>query len=155
MKRLVMTAASLTIAGALLLLAAAPCMAEDLAAAKNKFDSLCVKCHGASAKGGGPAAATLVTKPGDLTDCTKMHEVTDDTVFEIIKEGGSVAGLSQAMEGFSEGLSDNDIRGLVAYIRSFCERLKPAAINPASSAPPMPPRRIALPASALPASDLP
>ncbi len=129
MKRLAITAASLTIAGALLLLASAPCMAEDLAAAKNKFDSLCVKCHGASAKGEGPAAATLETKPGDLTDCAKMHEVTDDQVFEIIKEGGQVAGLNQAMQGFHEGLSDDDIRGLVAYIRSFCEHAQPAAAD--------------------------
>jgi len=104
-------------------------MAEDLAAAANKFDSLCVKCHGASLKGDGPAAVTLVTKPGDLTDCTKMHEVSDDTIFEIIKEGGQVAGLNQAMEGFSEGLSDDDIRGLVAYIRSFCKHVQPAAAD--------------------------
>ena len=102
-------------------------MAEDLAAAKEKFDTLCVKCHGATAKGDGPAAVTLVTKPGDLTDCTKMHEVTDQTVFEIIKEGGPAAGFNQAMEGFSEGLSDDDIRGLVAYIRSFCQHVQPAA----------------------------
>jgi len=117
------------IAGALLLVATAPCMAEDLAAAKEKFDTLCVKCHGWSAKGDGPAAVTLVTKPGDLTDCTKMHEVTDQTVFEIIKEGGPSAGFNQAMEGFSEGLSDDDIRGLVAYIRSFCDHLKPVAAD--------------------------
>ena len=128
-KRLAITAASLMIAGALLLLAIAPCMAENVAAAKQKFDSLCVKCHGVSAKGDGPAAATLETKPGDLTDCTKMHEVSDDQIFEIIKEGGQVAGLNQAMEGFSEGLSDDDIRGLVAYIRSFCEFPKPVATD--------------------------
>lgn len=129
MKRLAITAASLTIVGALLLAVTGPSMAEDLAAAKDKFDSLCVKCHGVSAKGDGPAAATLVTKPGDLTDCTKMREVTDDTVFKIIKEGGSVAGFDQAMQGFSEGLNDDEIRGLVVYIRSFCELPKPIAAN--------------------------
>jgi mono/diheme cytochrome c family protein len=128
-KRLAITAASLTIAGALLLLASAPCMAEDLAAAKDKFNSLCVKCHGASAKGDGPAAVTLVTKPGDLTDCTKMHGVTDDMLFEIIKEGGPVAGLDQAMQGFSEGLSDDDIKGLVSYIRSFCDHPNPVVAD--------------------------
>jgi len=128
-KRLAITAASLMIAGALILLAIAPCMAQDLVVAKGKFDSLCVKCHGASAKGDGPAAVTLVTKPGDLTDCAKMHEVTDDTILQVIKEGGPVAALDPAMEGFSDGLSDNDIKGLVAYIRSFCERPQPVAAN--------------------------
>ena len=128
-KRLAITAASLIIAGALLSVATAPCMAEDLAAAKDKFATLCVKCHGVSLKGDGPAAATLVTKPGDLTDCTKMREVTDDTVFKIIKEGGSVAGFDQAMQGFKEGLSDDEIKGLVAYIRSFCELPKPVAAD--------------------------
>jgi mono/diheme cytochrome c family protein len=128
-KRLAITAASLTIAGALLLAATGPCVAQDLAAAKGKFDSLCVKCHGVSAKGDGPAAATLVTKPGDLTDCTKMREVTDDTLFKIIREGGSVAGFDQAMQGFSEGLSDDEIRGLVAYIRNFCDHPKPVAAS--------------------------
>jgi len=126
-KRLANSAASLMIAGALLLLAIAPCMADDMATAKQKFDSLCVKCHGWSAKGDGPAAATLVTKPGHLTDCTKMHEVSDDQMFEIIKEGGQVAGLSQAMQGFHEGLSDDEIKGLVAYIRSYCVHVQPAA----------------------------
>ena len=120
MNQLAITAASLMIAGALLLLLTAPCMAQDLAAAKDKFNFLCAKCHGVSAKGDGPAAVTLVTKPGDLTDCLKMHGVTDDIIFEVIKEGAPVAALSPAMEGFSEELSDNEIRGLVAYIRSFC-----------------------------------
>src|SRR5215469_6937972 len=46
--------------GACLLVACAfaPASAADMAAAKQNYDTFCVKCHGPGGKGDGPAAAT-------------------------------------------------------------------------------------------------
>lgn len=96
--------------------------AADTAGAENNYKSLCVKCHGTSGKGDGPAASTLETKPGDFTDCAKMGKLSDDTIFTIIKDGGASAGLNKAMAGFGEGMEDDEIKAMAAYIKTFCKK---------------------------------
>ena len=112
----------LALTASILAISASPSRAQNLAAAQDTFKTFCVKCHGASGRGDGPAGATLEVKPGDLTDCARMAKVSDDVVFKVIKEGGSSAGLSKAMAGFGEGLDDDEIKGLVSYVRSFCKK---------------------------------
>ena len=99
-------------------LAAAP----DLAAAKDNYNMFCSKCHGANGKGDGPAAASLHTQPRNYTDCAKMSKIPDDTLFKAIKDGGASVGLSGEMPSWSKGLDDDEIHGLVAYVRSFCKQ---------------------------------
>jgi cytochrome c oxidase cbb3-type subunit 3 len=103
-------------------IAAAPVAAADLAGAKKSFDTFCTKCHGPAGKGDGPAAATLTTKPRDLTDCTRMKDITDDTAFRAIKEGGQSVSLSKDMPAWKDGMEDEEIHDLVAYVRSLCKR---------------------------------
>ncbi len=92
----------------------------DLKAAANNYKESCADCHGQSGKGDGPKAAKLSVKVGDLTDCAKMGKVSDDVLLKVIKEGGPAANLNKAMTGFSDAYEDNEIKGLVAYIRSLC-----------------------------------
>ena len=73
-------------------------------------------------KGDGPAAASLHTQPRNYTDCAKMSKIPDDTLFKAIKEGGASVGLSGEMPSWSKGLDDDEIHGLVAYVRSFCKQ---------------------------------
>jgi mono/diheme cytochrome c family protein len=40
---------------------------------KQMYTFYCAACHGADAKGRGPAAAVLVTRPPDLTTLSKRH----------------------------------------------------------------------------------
>jgi cytochrome c oxidase cbb3-type subunit III len=94
----------------------------DLAAAKDNYNTFCSKCHGATGQGNGPAAATLHTQPRNYTDCAKMSKITDDTLFKAIKDGGASVGLSAEMPSWSKGLDDDEIHGLVAYVRSFCKQ---------------------------------
>jgi cytochrome c553 len=98
------------------------CAGPDLAAPKDNYNTFCSKCHGPSGQGNGPAAATLHTQPRNYTDCAKMSKITDDTLFKAIKDGGASVGLSAEMPSWSKGLDDDEIHGLVGYVRSFCKQ---------------------------------
>jgi cytochrome c oxidase cbb3-type subunit III len=95
--------------------------APDLAAAKDNYTTFCAKCHGPNGQGNGPAAATLHMKPRNYTDCQKMGTITDDTLFKAIKGGGASVGISADMPAWGQGFDDDDIHGLVAYVRNFCK----------------------------------
>ena len=109
-------------AGAIIACVFAPARAADMAAAKQNYDTFCVKCHGASGKGDGPGAATLATKPRDFADCAVMGKISDDTMFNVIKKGGAAAGLSKDMQAWSAGFDDGEMHDLVAYVRTFCKK---------------------------------
>jgi mono/diheme cytochrome c family protein len=109
-------------AGAIIACAFAPARAADMAAAKQNYDTFCVKCHGPGGKGDGPGAATLATNPRNFTDCAAMGKISDDTMFNVIKNGGAAAGLSKDMQGWSSGFEDGEIHDLVAYVRTFCKK---------------------------------
>lgn len=102
--------------------AALPAEAGDLAAAKASFTTFCVKCHGDAGKGDGPAAATLKTRPRDFTNCAQMTALTDDTLFKVIKDGGTAGNLSADMPAWKDGFEDPEIKDLVTYVRSLCKK---------------------------------
>ncbi len=105
----------------LTIVATGPVMAADLAAAKKNFGTFCSKCHGAEGKGDGTEAVTLSTKPRDFSDCAHMKAMTDETLFAAIKEGGESLKLSKDMPAWKEGMEDDEIRDLVAFVRTFCK----------------------------------
>jgi cytochrome c oxidase cbb3-type subunit 3 len=103
-----------------IVVAASPAAATDLAAAKKNFVTFCSKCHGVEGKGNGPEAGTLSTKPRDFTECARMKTMTDATLFTAIKEGGPAVNLSKDMQSWKDGMEDDEIRDLVAFVRTFC-----------------------------------
>ena len=108
--------------GAVLMAAVPAPRATDMAAAKQNYDTFCVKCHGPGGKGDGPARATLATKPRNFTDCALMGKMSDDMLFNVIKNGGASAGLSKDMQAWNTGFSVDEIHDLVAYVRTFCKK---------------------------------
>lgn len=97
---------------ALVTMAQAPCQAAD---AKPLWDKHCAKCHGADGKGDTKAGKKVEVK--DMTDAKWQAAVKDDKAFKSIKEGmkdGDKVRMKPA-----EGLSDDDIKALVAYTRTF------------------------------------
>ncbi len=87
--------------------------AED---AKALYESDCAKCHGADGKGDTKMGKKLGAK--DYTDAKVQEALTDDAATKAIKEGLKDADGKSLMKP-AEGLSDTDVKGLVAYMRSF------------------------------------
>lgn len=96
--------------------------AGDPAKGKEKYQQLCVACHGVSGKGDGPGAAALPVKPRDHTDGEYMGKLSDKQVFDVIKLGGAGIGKSPMMPKWSPPLTDQQIEDLVAYIRTLSKK---------------------------------
>ena len=110
-----------TVAMVALVMTAAPGSAADLKAAAEHYSDSCADCHGASGKGDGPKAAELKTKPADYTDCATQNKF-DDYFFKSIKNGSASMGKSKEMADFGKAYDDDEIHGLIAFIRSFCKK---------------------------------
>ncbi len=95
--------------------------AADAAAGKVKYQQFCGACHGAGGKGDGPGAASLNPKPRDHTDGKYMKTLTDDQRFKITKMGGPAVGKSPTMPPWGGALSDQDIKNVVAFIRTLAK----------------------------------
>ena len=90
-----------------------PAFGADLAKGKKVYTDKCLKCHGEKGKGDGPRAWDLSKKPADYTDKEKMSKFTDADLKKVVHEG------KKPMPAFGKKLSDEDIDGVIAYIRTF------------------------------------
>ena len=84
--------------------------------AKEVYDKSCASCHGKDGKGGTPAGKKL--KARDLTDAKVQAELKDEEMIKAIKEGIK-DGDKTKMKGFGDKLTDEEIKQLIAYVRSF------------------------------------
>ena len=84
--------------------------------AKANCESNCAKCHGADGKGQTKMGQKLGVK--DYTDAKVQAELKDDAAIKAIKEGLKDADGKTLMKPV-EGLSDDDVKALVAYMRTF------------------------------------
>lgn len=87
-------------------------MAAD---AKTIYDKECAKCHGKDGKGETKMGKKLGAK--DYTDAKVQTEMKDDKAFKVIKEGLIENGKTLMKP--SEGISDDEIKALIAYMRTF------------------------------------
>jgi mono/diheme cytochrome c family protein len=84
--------------------------------AKVIYDKECAKCHGPDGKGDTKMGKKLGAK--DYSDPKVQEEMKDDAAFKAIKEGMKDKDGKTLMKP-TEGLSDDAIKGLVAYMRTF------------------------------------
>ena len=84
--------------------------------AKETFEKNCAKCHGTDGKGQTKMGQKLGAK--DYTDAKVQAALTDDAAFKAIKEGVKANDGKTLMKP-AEGLSDDDIKALVAYMPTF------------------------------------
>ena len=101
------------IAVAALFLSAASLFAGD---AKALYEDQCAKCHGSDGKGQTKMGQKLNAR--DYTDATVQTNLKDEAAFKAIKEGLKAEDGKVLMKP-TEGASDEDIKGLIAYMRAF------------------------------------
>jgi cytochrome c553 len=103
----------LVIVGALSLAAAWPARAADVS---ENWKTHCAKCHGEDGKGDTKMGKKAGCK--DYTDPKIQAELKDDKATKAIKEGVK-EGDKTLMKAFGEILSDDEIKALVAHVRTF------------------------------------
>jgi len=97
------------------ILIAAPLSARA-ADAKTNWANNCAQCHGPSGKGDTKMGKMLNAM--DLTDPKKQSSFTDAQAAAAIKDGIKQNGKT-AMKAFGGKLSDDQIKALIAYVRSL------------------------------------
>ena len=91
-------------------------LAASAAEPKENWANSCARCHGADGKGQTNMGKRLNCK--DYTDAGVQTALTDDAAFKAIKEGFQTSDGKTVMRP-ATNLSDDDIKGLVAYMRAF------------------------------------
>jgi cytochrome c6 len=101
----------------LLTIAACAAMVVSASAAdvKENWDKNCAKCHGPDGKGDTKMGKKLEIK--DFTDAKYQESLKDDAMFKAIKDG--VKDGDKTRMKAVEGLSDEEMKALVAYVRKF------------------------------------
>ena len=99
-----------------LALGLASALSASAADAKENYTQNCAKCHGADGKGDTKMGKKLGIK--DYTDAKVQDELKDDAAFKAIKEGLKDKDGKTLMKP-AESMSDDDIKALVTYMRTF------------------------------------
>jgi mono/diheme cytochrome c family protein len=97
-------------------LLAIPALSAVAADGKALYEKDCAKCHGADGKGDTKMGKKMGAK--DYTDAKVQAELKDEAAVKAIKEGLKDKDGKILMKP-AEGASDEDIKALVAYVRSF------------------------------------
>lgn len=107
MKKMILLAAMLGLTAGL---------SAKAADAKENWDTLCAKCHGADGKGDTMIGKKFGCK--DFTDAKVQADLKDDAATKAIKEGLKSDEGKTLMKPFDQ-LSDDEIKALVAYVRGL------------------------------------
>ena len=91
---------------------------------QSNYQSQCAACHGSSGKGDGWRAWLFRLEMRDFTDSAYMQTLPDEYLFQIIKQGGASLG-KPGMPSWGQELTDQEIKSLVAYVRSLAPSLRP------------------------------
>jgi mono/diheme cytochrome c family protein len=94
---------------------AATAYADDVAAGKQIYAKECVACHGLKGLGNGPSGKKLDPKPTDFTTAAP----NDEEWFKATKLGTKAIGKSNNMEAYAGKLTDQQIRDVLAYVKTF------------------------------------
>ncbi len=106
MVRIVAVAAVLTLVGS--------ATARAQADAATTYAQKCAMCHGKAGAGDGAAAAALNPKPPNFTTAEFQDARTDEELVAVITDG-----KSPMMPSYKSQLSADEIKALVAYVRTL------------------------------------
>ena len=86
-------------------------------AGQELYVRFCASCHGRSGSGSWRATLSLI-RPGNLAHRSRMQGLSDQYLADLIKHGGAPIGKA-GMPAFGFHLTDDEVRELVAYLRSL------------------------------------
>jgi cytochrome c553 len=107
MKKIILLAATLAFAAAI---------TASAADVKENWEKTCTKCHGPDGKGQTKMGQKLGVK--DYSDAKVQAALKDDEAFKAVKEGLKSDDGKTLMKP-AEGLSDDEIKALIAQVRTF------------------------------------
>jgi mono/diheme cytochrome c family protein len=81
------------------------------------YSNYCVTCHGINADGNGRAARLYTPRPSSL----RMTDKNNDYIELIVRKGGEPLARSPKMPPWEEELTNEQIRDVVAFVRSLNE----------------------------------
>jgi cytochrome c oxidase cbb3-type subunit 3 len=92
---------------------------SDSRTGKEIFEQMCAGCHGTRGDGGEGHSGGFSPVITTLANKEYMNQVPDEYLILVIKKGGAYMGKIAAMPAWETRLSDDDIRRVVAHIRTF------------------------------------
>jgi cytochrome c553 len=97
-------------------LLALPALSVCAADGKAIYEKECAKCHGADGKG--QTAMGKRNGAKDYTDAKVQEELKDEAAIKAVKEGYKTKEGKVVMKP-AEGMPDDDVKAVVAYMRTF------------------------------------
>ena len=91
----------------------------DPAKGKEIFEQMCAGCHGTRGDGGEGHSGGFSPVVTTLGKKEYMKLVSDEFLMLTIKKGGEFVGRGAAMPAWEKRLNDDDIRSIIAHIRTF------------------------------------
>ncbi|MBK7948194.1 MAG: cytochrome c [Deltaproteobacteria bacterium] len=89
--------------------------------AADLYAANCSSCHGPKGAGDGPLSAGLVPPPAKHSDGAYMNALSNEHLFKVVKEGGTAVGKSATMAPWGTSMSDEEITGLVVFLRGLAD----------------------------------
>jgi mono/diheme cytochrome c family protein len=88
----------------------------DAANGEKLYVRYCAGCHGKDGRGG---AHTFMPHVGNLAKKGYIEFLPDSYLFTVIADGGAAVGKNAYMPAWKETLSEDEIKDVVAYIRTL------------------------------------
>ena len=99
-------------------LSATPIIAAET---ETVFKFYCSQCHGLTGKGDGPnVTKDFPVSPRNFTNADEMNKLTNADLKNVILDGGPSVSKSPMMPPWSKTLTEEEVDGLVKYLRVLC-----------------------------------
>ncbi len=84
------------------------------------YKNACASCHGMNGKGQAFEDVAFDTPLPDFSDCEFASREPDGDWYAVIHQGGPVRAFGRMMPAFGEVLTEEEILGILAHVRTFC-----------------------------------
>ena len=101
-------------------------LAESQMRGRHVYLHYCQICHGPEAQGDGFNAAMLDPPPRNFSDEAFWEQASNESLTAVISRGGKAVGKSKLMPLWGRTLDEQQIRDVIAYLRTVPELVKKA-----------------------------